>query len=192
MKKLYLQVTSGFYKPFCGLVFEGNICIGEIKEKNVSLLKKILYFTVFRTVFSLEYEFNLTHFGERYYLTRNRLFEDDKRYFLKGQFKEDIFVYEMIGFKKFLNIDLTKPFTTAYLFNNSGEKIAYLTTTFGAYKFCLYHANNNKICEFEWKRGSKFLNFWNNCSIDFYSDDYDHILLALFTALVQCIIKQKR
>ncbi|MCX7794323.1 MAG: hypothetical protein N2257_07985 [Thermodesulfovibrionales bacterium] len=193
MKKLYLKVTSGFYKPFSGEVFDGDACIGEIKEKNINLLRKILYFTVFRMIFPLDYEIFIESWDQKFYLKRKRIFLDDRRYFLKGQLNENIYVYEICRFRDFLKIDLTKPFVTAHLYNSIGEKVAYLTTRFGSYRFSLYDGKSNfKISEFEWRRFSKFLSFYSDCYIDFFSNTKEHLLLSLFSALVQSIIKQKR
>ena len=191
MINLSLEVTGGFYKPFKARVQGGTTTIGELEEENITPLKRILYWTVFREVFPLKIKLKLLNEGEIYYIIRENLLKDAQRYYLKNASGETIFTYSRAGSREILKADITKPFKIAEIKNSQNQTIALLNTTFGASAFELIDSHKNKICRIEAKRFS-ILRGYTQWKIELYSYKDNHPLLTIFTTAVQCLRKQRR
>jgi hypothetical protein len=193
MNTIKIEVLSGNFKPFNAKIQLNGVDIALVEDKSISFLRKILYFTKFRLWLALNYELNILNQRKLYYLKRERIFKNDKSYFLNGSLGEIIYVFEFEKFKNFLKVDLTKQFKTAYVLNNSFEKIFYITTKFGADNYKLWDFKKDEvIADFSWNKKNLFYTDYNNCLINLNSNEEEHLLVILFAGIILTILKQKR
>ncbi len=188
---LNLDVTGGFYKPFKAKVHTGTTTLAELEEENITPLKRILYWTVFRSAFSLRIKLRMLPESLTYYITRENLLKNASRYFLKNDSGETVFTYTMSGIRGLLKVDITKPFKIAEIRDFQDQCLAILNTKFGAKAFELVDNYKNKICRIEAKRYSILRDYYQ-WRIELYSYRDNHSLITIFATAVQCLIKQRR
>lgn len=185
--------VNTLYKPFKAEVYNENTLIATLEEEYLSIFRKLLNFTVFRTAFKLNINLYMHLDEKKYIITRKAIWEKNgSKYFLQDTFGTIIYTYKSLNFKDFLRIDLTKTFKIAEIIDFQNNCIATLYTTFGTKKYELIDNYGNKICSFYGERSSKLFLDYKNWDIELYSSDKDYLILSIFITIVICLFKQKR